>query len=55
MSPTYTDSGARSAEALAQLAAWRARTAAGGKLFDSSTGFRMSTGLVLDFDAIIDV
>ncbi len=43
MAPMHTAGGARNAEALAQLIEWRQRTNAGGMIFDSDTGFKMST------------
>ena len=51
MSPMLTDGGAREAEALRQLAYWRDRVNAGGRIFSSSTGFKMSTGAVRSPDA----
>ena len=57
-----TESGGRSAATLRQLLAWQEK--AGGQVYDSSTGFKMSTGAVrfelgeppaglkLDIDAI---
>jgi len=50
VSPTNTQGGARSGEALFQLAAW-ARAGPGGVVYDSSTGFTMSTGAVRCPDA----
>ena len=51
MDPAHTGGGAQSAEALRQLAAWREATGIGGKIYDSSTGFKMSTGAVRSPDA----
>jgi Uma2 family endonuclease len=50
LSPTSSEDGARSAEALVQLALW-SRSGPGGKVFDSSTGFRLPDGSVLSPDA----
>jgi len=51
MSPTHSQSGFRSTEAAKQLFRWFDRTAPGGKLADSSTGFKLSTGAVRSPDA----
>jgi Uma2 family endonuclease len=50
LSPTSSADGARSAEVLVQLGLW-ARAGTGGKIFDSSTGFRLPDGSVLSPDA----
>ena len=42
MSPTHTNGGAKSAEALVQLYTFAKR--AGGKAYDSSTGFNVGPG-----------
>jgi Uma2 family endonuclease len=49
VSPTSTPGGAKSAEALVQLALYAKR--AGGKPFDSSTGFKTPGGGVVSPDA----
>jgi len=49
VSPTSSDDGARSAEVLRQLANWA--HGGGGRVFDSSTGFKMPDGAVLSPDA----
>jgi Uma2 family endonuclease len=49
LSPTSSQSGASSIEAAGQLLLWR--STAGGRVFDSSTGFRLSTGAVRCPDA----
>jgi Uma2 family endonuclease len=51
MSPTSSRGGAKSAAALKQLILWQERTGVGGVVFDSSTGFKMSTGAVRSPDA----
>jgi Uma2 family endonuclease len=51
MAPNHTRSGWRSATALMQLEAWRVSSGAGGDVYDSSTGFKMSTGAVRSPDA----
>jgi Uma2 family endonuclease len=49
VSPTSSEDGARSGEVLRQLANWA--HGGGGKVFDSSTGFKMPDGAVLSPDA----
>ena len=51
VSPTSSRGGAQSAAALKQLILWQDQTLAGGVIFDSSTGFKMSTGAVRSPDA----
>jgi Uma2 family endonuclease len=51
MSPTSSRGGAKSSAAQKQLMLWQERTGAGGIVFDSSTGFKMSTGAVRSPDA----
>ena len=43
MSPMHSKGGARNAEVLLQLGAWKEHANAGGMIFDSATGFKMST------------
>jgi Uma2 family endonuclease len=50
VSPTSTDGGAQSGEAFGQLRDY-VRSGAGGRAFDSSTGFKMSTRAVRSPDA----
>ena len=50
VSPTSSEDGARSAEALVQLALW-SPGGPGGKVFDSSTGFTLRDNSVLSPDA----
>ncbi|GAC1301903.1 MAG: Uma2 family endonuclease [Vulcanimicrobiaceae bacterium] len=50
VSPTHTTGGPRNVAALAQLLAWSQR-GAGGKVFDSSTGFTLPSGAVRSPDA----
>lgn len=50
VSPTHTNGGSRRLVAGLQLLAW-AKRGAGGKVFDSSTGFRMPSGAVRSPDA----
>ena len=49
LSPTHTDAGAKSMEAAGQLRDYRKQ--AGGKVYDSSTGFKTPKGGVLSPDA----
>jgi len=50
VTPTGSDAGRRTAELIAQVAAWN-RMTGGGVVFDSSTGFRMPDGSLLSPDA----
>ena len=50
VTPTGSDAGRRTAELVAQVAAWN-RMTGGGVVFDSSTGFRMPDGSLLSPDA----
>lgn len=50
VSPTHTRGGHRNATALAQLMKWVAKTGR-GKVFESSTGFKMSSGAIRAPDA----
>ena len=50
VSPTSSDGGAKSGEALRQLGNW-AHAEGGGRVFDSSTGFKMPGGAVFSPDA----
>ncbi len=50
VSPTGTDGGAKSGEAFGQLRDW-AKAGPGGKVYDSSTGFKMPTNAVRSPDA----
>jgi Uma2 family endonuclease len=43
VSPNHTDAGAKSGEAYYQIRRWQDETGIGGRAFDSSAGFRLST------------
>jgi Uma2 family endonuclease len=51
VSPNHTDAGAKSGEAYYQIRRWQDETGIGGRAFDSSAGFRLSTGALRAPDA----